>query len=273
MKGSFAERISAKTALIVIAACGAGILTLFVLDFVTYGLAFILFFLRFILFATALYFGLCRVPKEARLFGVARFIRRGIVFCGLFFLITFGILLSLMIWDSTPGDTNGVEYVIVAGAGLRGSEPSPILRQRLERALVVLEENPDAVAILTGGKGKREDITEAEAMKIYLVNRGISEDRLLKEEASRDTAENIANATQILREKEVEGPVKTAVVTSDFHMFRSKRLAERNGLIPVAAPAQCSPAQWHYYFREYFSILIYVIELTGLTLDTSALGL
>ena len=273
MKFSLSQKISAHTAKIVIAACAAGAATLFVLNQLTYGLSFILFFLRFVLYTTALFIGLCRVPESSRFFKAARIVGRIIVYGALLFVISFGVLLALMIGDGTPEDTSGVEYVIIAGAGLRGAEPSPVLRQRLETALAVLEENPNAVAILTGGKGRREDITEAEAMRVYLVNRGIAEERLIKEEDSHDTAQNMAFATRIIRERGGEGPVRTAVVTSDFHMFRSKRLAERNGLDPVAAPARSKPAQWHYYLREYFSILIYVVELTGITLDTSSLGL
>ena len=117
MKFSLSRKISAQTAKIVIAACAAGAVALFVLNQLTYGLSFILFFLRFILYTVALFIGLCRMPESSRFFKAARVVRLLIVYGALLFVISFGVLLALMIGDGTPEDTHGVEYVIIAGAG------------------------------------------------------------------------------------------------------------------------------------------------------------
>ena len=81
------------------------------------------------------------------------------------------------------------DAVIVLGAGLRGDRPSTTLKGRLNAAYEYHLENPDALIIVSGGQGHDEDITEAEAMKKYLVALGIPDDRIVKEEKSTSTYE------------------------------------------------------------------------------------
>jgi uncharacterized SAM-binding protein YcdF (DUF218 family) len=148
------------------------------------------------------------------------------------FLIAYVVCISLM-WRSYRLQSEpGADAVIVLGAGLRGEEVSPALQVRLDAAIVYLNDNPDALCVLSGGRGDDERISEAEAMRRYLQRQGIDPGRLLLEDRSRDTAQNIAFSRALLLERLGKEP-RVVVVTSDFHVFRGVALARGAGFSDV----------------------------------------
>ena len=131
--------------------------------------------------------------------------------------------------------TGGADFVIVLGSGLRpdGGVP-PLLANRLERAREVWaavsrragEFRP--LLIVSGGQGDDEPVPEASAMASYLIARGFPADRLLVEDQSRSTEENLAFSKAIM--DELRPGARATVVTSDFHAFRAALLARRLGI-------------------------------------------
>ena len=119
------------------------------------------------------------------------------------------------------------EAVVVLGCQVRGEEPSVMLAKRLDAAIEVLSEYPDAVCVVSGGQGNGEGISEAEAMRRYLVKHGISEERVISEDRSTSTRENIAFSSELLKER---GISRAVIVTSDFHQYRAGIYAKRHGL-------------------------------------------
>ena len=91
-------------------------------------------------------------------------------------------MLFLLLYGSADTADYTEDALIVLGAGVNGEEPSQDLKNRLDRALEYYKKNPDAVFVLSGGKGPQEDITEALAMQRYLTERGVPEENILKEE-------------------------------------------------------------------------------------------
>lgn len=182
------------------------------------------------------------------------------VFCGVLaagavlFVIVEGLLLFRGEQDNRtlPSDA-----VIVLGAGVNGTEPSLILQSRIDAAADYLERHPDVLAVLSGGRGPGEEITEAEAMARGLTEQGIPVSRLILEEASTSTAENFAKSKELLEKRGVDTETATiAVVTSDFHCFRAHLIAQRAGLRSLEIPAE---AGWpllnaNYYVREFFAL-------------------
>ena len=83
------------------------------------------------------------------------------------------------------------EYVIVLGAQVRGEVPTLVLSARIRAAAEYLKEHPQAIAVASGGKGSGESISEAEAIHRGLVRLGIAEERILLEDKSTSTAENL----------------------------------------------------------------------------------
>ncbi|MDE6728605.1 MAG: YdcF family protein [Oscillospiraceae bacterium] len=119
------------------------------------------------------------------------------------------------------------DAVIVLGCQVRGEEPSMMLARRLDAAIETLSEYPGAVCVVSGGKGSGEDISEAEAMRRYLVERGISADRVITEDRSTDTRENIRFSAELLQERGID---RAVIVTNEFHQYRADIYARRNGL-------------------------------------------
>ena len=145
------------------------------------------------------------------------------------------------------------DCIIVLGALVEGETPSPTLRYRLDTAYQYLSAFPDARAVLSGGQGSREDISEAEAMRRYLMAKGIAPERLVMEDTSTDTYENLRNSFALLGNDKNQ---KICVVTSDFHMFRAKLLAWKldrqvsgwgSDTPPLLVP--------NYHFREMIGIM------------------
>ena len=148
------------------------------------------------------------------------------------------LLVSYVCYASVYGllaRTGGADFVIVLGAGLRsdGGVP-PLLASRLERGQEVIAALDRRAAdfrpvlIVSGGKGADERRSEASAMAAYLTERGFPTDRLLLEDQSRSTEENLAFSKAIV--DDLRPGARVTVVTSDFHAFRAALLARRLGI-------------------------------------------
>ncbi len=120
--------------------------------------------------------------------------------------------------------TYNEDYVIVLGAGLDGSEPSATLKERLDKTLEYMDRNPDASVIVSGGRGRGESISEADAMYNYLVNNGADDEKILKEENATSTYENFFYSNEAVDSDNV------AFITSNFHVLRSYQMAKINGM-------------------------------------------
>ena len=143
---------------------------------------------------------------------------------------------------------------IVLGCRVYGERASLSLVERLEAAQKYLEENPDAVCVVSGGQGPGEDISEAECMYRWLVEKGIDASRIYKEEKSTSTEENIAFSKQIIKENGLND--KIAIVTSEYHSYRAGVIAEKSALSYGTASGQT--AIWlfpTFYVRELYGIL------------------
>ena len=184
-------------------------------------------------------------------------------------LILFGVtLLSVeltLIRASTGNEKPGADYVLVLGAGVNGETPSYMLHTRIETALRYLEENPSSRAILSGGQGGGERITEAEAMRRALTAAGIAEDRLLLEERSTSTEENVRFSLELLQKEGFSEQDSVAVVTHGFHLFRARRMLAAEGCENTfGVPAPLPPYPFfglNYYLREYFTVMVLLLGL------------
>ena len=145
------------------------------------------------------------------------------------------------------------DYFLVLGALVNpDGQPSSALAARCDTAIEQLNQYPRARAILCGGQGSNEPRSEADAMFDYITARGIDPARLLREDQSVNTIENIRNAREFLAPND-----RTAVITNDYHVARACMLMQSAGLDPVGIPTPTPyPAQWvAVRCREYCSIL------------------
>ena len=124
----------------------------------------------------------------------------------------------------------GRKYLVVLGAAVHGDVPSLELTHRLEGALDYLEKYPDSVAIVSGGKGSGENISEAECMQSWLLAHGVSPERVIPEDKATSTAENLQNSFSIIRERGDEPDGNVAIVSSSYHLYRAKTMAKLMGV-------------------------------------------
>ena len=150
---------------------------------------------------------------------------------GLVVILSFGSFLAVYGGRDTA-DYNE-ETVIILGCGIRGERVSVGLAKRLNKAAEYHEKNPDAIIIVSGGQGPQEDIPEALAMKRYLVEKGISEDKIIMEDKSTSTITNFRYSREIMEEKGLS--LSTAVfVTNGYHVYRASSYAKDEGFIEIS---------------------------------------
>ena len=146
-------------------------------------------------------------------------------------------------------------YIVVLGARVNeDGTPSMSLGWRLEAALDFLERHPSCKAVLSGARGDDEGATEAECMRVWLTQRGIEEGRLILEDESTNTQENIANSFELIAQREGgsrEG-VGIAVVSSSYHLYRAKLIAVGLGVrvTGIAAYPGNPVIALNYFIRE-----------------------
>lgn len=164
------------------------------------------------------------------------------------FLIAFFITLIKIVSNSRLSATDE-DIVIILGCRVKGTVPTKALYSRCLSASKYLKTNPNAKAILSGGQGKDEQISEAECMYRILTSLGIDESRLIKEEKSTSTYENL------LYSKEFTDTNRIAIATSEYHIYRAKLIAKELGLLASAIPAKSIPVlRVSYFTREVFGV-------------------
>lgn len=171
-------------------------------------------------------------------------------------LVYFGILHMKIMESSHQPIPEDAGYLIVLGARVKGNVPSLSLQYRIDRAADYLKLNGSTVAIVSGGRGPGEDISEAEAMKQGLINQGIEEGRIIMEDESTSTSENIAFSKEFIPDPSSIG----LIVSNDFHLYRAVKMAEREGLKVTGVPAKTPRIVLvKSYIREYLAITKYYL--------------
>lgn len=200
---------------------------------------------------------LCIKFKESKRFkSINKVIKIGLAILLLAFAI---IEMTIIVYPKNNRDK--ADYTIVLGAGLRnGYEPTITLKDRLDAAIDV---SRGGYIVVSGGQGHDESISEAEAMKKYLKLKGIDESKIIVEDKSTNTFENLKYSKEKVEDfsKLSISDLEIKIVTTDFHGCRSSLIARRNGyknhniytskslnyLIPI------------YYFREGFAMIKTII--------------
>jgi uncharacterized SAM-binding protein YcdF (DUF218 family) len=177
-------------------------------------------------------------------------------------VLTLGVILYFGFLHSKIRDHSNIEvplhadYIIILGARVKGEIPSLALQYRIDAAANYMKKNKETIAIASGGQGPGEDITEAEAIKKGLLVHGISSNRIILEDKSTDTVENIRFSKKLIPDLLETG----LLVTNDYHLYRAKSIAKDQGLnlqgIPAETPTIAIPKS---YLREYLAITKYYL--------------
>lgn len=172
-----------------------------------------------------------------------------ILFITSFILLQSAIIIN-MYKTKDVNSTNSMDTMIVLGAKVNKDGVSKTLKQRLDKAIEYYNENKHVNIIVSGGQGKDEVMSEAWAMKNYLVKNGVDEDNIILENKATTTLENIMFSKEIMDDLNLEN--KALIVTSDYHLFRSRFIAsilgvENEGLCSISSLS----SRVYYMIREY----------------------
>lgn len=178
-----------------------------------------------------------------------RYAWRGALVAGFTLFIA---LLCLVISGMRATAPPGMDDLVVLGASVYADGPSPALTRRVNAVMNCLDQHPDAVIIASGGQGKNEPISEAQCIRDELVKRGVDPDRIVMEDKSTDTRENMIYS-RVLIERE---DAAVGIVTNNYHIWRSLRLAKRAGFTNAhgIAAEYTGPTLFHFMVRETIAI-------------------
>lgn len=181
-------------------------------------------------------------------------------------LVTFTILVVSITGIFVAVNPGGAEntdntYVLLLGCQVRETGPSPTLQERIHRAYTYLQEHPDTICIVTGGKGSDEIMSEAQCMKSELTAMGIDESRIWLEDQATSTQENLQYSMALIQEKTGTTPNAITIISSETHLFRAALMAKNLGLTATSIPAVTKPflLRINNGLREIAAIWIYLI--------------
>ena len=217
----------------------------------TFGMAFIMAVGAFIAF-----FGLTySESNDAKIDRMLILSRRFLLGVLLFGMLSFAWIETLVFQAAKSDSVINAKYAVVLGAGLRGDKPSQTLKNRLDKGVEYLRGNPEAKIVAAGGVGAAAAISEAEVTKRYLTAQGIDEKRILLEDKSTTTDENLKFTKELIIAREGMPIHAITVITSDYHLYRAKQIAGKyypqvQGLAAKSAPL----LKINYAIREYFAV-------------------
>lgn len=161
---------------------------------------------------------------------------------------------EIPVYDGSFSDADtDADFLVVMGAGINGTEPSLSMLDRLEAALDWLEAHPDSSVIVSGSKAPDELMSEAAVMAAWLEGQGIAPERILLDELSDDSRENIVNSYTLAAKN---GGGRVAFVSSEYHLCRMRMIIRSLGFEPVCVAAQTSRVSLriNYFIREAFAV-------------------
>jgi uncharacterized SAM-binding protein YcdF (DUF218 family) len=163
-----------------------------------------------------------------------------------------GWMTAVFVW-STLDQARPAESIVVLGAAQYDGHPSPVLRARLDHAVMLWNRHLAEVVIVTGGMGTGDTTSEAAVSRSYVRKRGIPDEAILVENEGRTTQESMQAVARMLHKR----GFKTAILVSDpFHMLRLWILSRRFGFTPYTSPTRTSPISpnpeehWKYMLSE-----------------------
>ena len=175
--------------------------------------------------------------------------------CLAFFLFVEALITSAAL-SAPPA---GLDAIVILGARVNADGPSGSLSQRIDAAVDYLKANPETLVVASGGQGDDEPMSEAACMQEILLSAGIAPERIIVEDRSTSTVENLTNSFALLEGRGVSG---VGIVTNEFHVYRALAVGRSIGGYEVCGvPARSTVFGYiHYAMREFFAVSVSWIE-------------
>ena len=175
-------------------------------------------------------------------------------------VLFFGALLGAVLHGSRDHVVGEPKIMVILGCQVKPWGPSVLLQDRINKAAEYLQAHPDVVVVASGGQGPDEPMTEARAIRDALVEKGIGSERILLEERSVSTVQNLRYSVELLEEAGYDIAQGAVVVSNGFHLTRVRMLWTRitgddGNLSTLAAPSSHVPSRYKMYVREPIAIV------------------
>ena len=196
-----------------------------------------------------------KYPRDAR--GLRQFFT--VILC--IGLLVVGITEGIIIEASFGNPGEHCDYMVVLGAKVRAEGPSVSLMDRIYAAKSYMDSHPDAIAVVSGGRGADEPMTEAGCMYEELVELGVDPQRIWIEDKATSTWENLNFSLNLIEEKTGTRPEKIGILSSEYHLFRASLFADACGVESVGIPAATSrlPQKINHFMREVAGVWHYLL--------------
>lgn len=202
----------------------------------------------------------------AALIAIMRFCKKAWIKRTICILTALGLAYLIVVEVPIVGAASGdgdkeYDYIIVLGAAVHGDTPSLSLVERMSAARDYMQAHPQTIAIVSGGQGSDENVSEAAAMTAWLTDNGIDKSRIIAEDKATSTLENLEYSFNIIRQRGDDPNDSCAVVTSEYHIYRAKLLAQSLDVSvgSVAARTTYVPIMINYFIREAFGVTYQLI--------------
>lgn len=196
-----------------------------------------------------------RFPKPAKI------MRRIVSICLCVGLLAAAVTEGFIIRASLGDPKEHCEYIVVLGAKVRSDGPSVALMERIRGAYDYMTEHPDVIAVVSGGQGSDEPMTEAQCIYERLIAMGIDKERIWMEDQAASTWANLNYSLDLIEAKTGKRPGKLGIVSSEYHLLRAGMMAEDCGVDPVRIPARTTRVSQrvNHFMREIAGMWFYII--------------
>lgn len=170
-------------------------------------------------------------------------------------VLTFGALLGAVVYGGVDRIEGQPQTMLILGCQVYPWGPSVLLQDRLDEALTYLDDHPDMTVVVSGGQGPDEHISEAACMRDYLVGAGVDPARILVEDRSHNTWQNMICSARLMEENQIDPEQGVLIVSNGFHLTRARMLWDRTTgagetVSTLAAPSSHAPSRIWMYIRE-----------------------
>lgn len=171
------------------------------------------------------------------------------------------VITGAVIMDAAAGNPGEFDYLILLGTAVNGTEPSPMLADRIGAAGNYLEENPDVMCIVSGYRSGEGEISEAQCMYNELTEMGIDPERIILEEQATSTEENLMYSLALIEELTGTRPDTVGILSSELHLYRAGMFADEQNVTAYTIPAKTDDAGTftYYFIREIVLVWYYSV--------------
>jgi len=165
--------------------------------------------------------------------GRSHWLQRLLALVALLGIACAGWVCAQILQDASHQETGPADAIVVFGAAEYAGHPSPVYRARLDHAFDLFQRGVAPVIITTGGSGDDPSYSEGGVGHDYLMHHGIPDSSLIAETLGSDTAQSAERVGVILRTNHMRSCI---AVSDEYHVFRIRKLLEREGVQVYVAP-------------------------------------